>query len=102
MLLTCPTCQSGLQVPDGTTAHVRCPACKMVFPAGDGLVPAEVVETPPPPPLSPRRRPVPPARSREPEPPSNRDFDPEPDRDTPRPAKRLRADDGKFTPEERA
>ena len=33
MLLTCPTCRSGLQVPDGTTAQVRCPTCKTVFSA---------------------------------------------------------------------
>ena len=36
VLLTCPTCQSGLQVPAGTTAMVRCPACKSVFPAAAG------------------------------------------------------------------
>ncbi len=33
MLLTCPNCRSGLEVPDGTTAMVRCPACKTVFSA---------------------------------------------------------------------
>ena len=43
MQLICPTCRSGLEVPDGTTAHVRCPACKSVFPAEDGLAPAEPV-----------------------------------------------------------
>jgi transcription initiation factor TFIIIB Brf1 subunit/transcription initiation factor TFIIB len=42
LLLTCPICRSGLQVPDGTTAMVRCPACKHVFSAA-----AE--DTPPPP-----------------------------------------------------
>lgn len=31
MLLTCPQCRCGLQVPDGTTAKVRCPACKTIF-----------------------------------------------------------------------
>lgn len=31
MLLNCPTCRSGLEVPDGTTAHVRCPTCRTVF-----------------------------------------------------------------------
>ena len=49
MQLTCPTCASGLQVPDGTTAHVRCPACKAVFPAEGGLAPAVPVPVPPPP-----------------------------------------------------
>jgi LSD1 subclass zinc finger protein len=29
--LICPVCRSGLQVPAGTTAMVRCPACKAVF-----------------------------------------------------------------------
>lgn len=48
MQLTCPTCGSGLQVPEGTTAHVRCPACKTVFPAEDGLAPAVPVPGPPP------------------------------------------------------
>lgn len=33
VLLTCPKCKSGLEVPDGTTAMVRCPACKTVFSA---------------------------------------------------------------------
>ncbi|MBN9524333.1 hypothetical protein J0H58_38435 [bacterium] len=102
MFLTCPTCASGLQVPDGTTAHVRCPACKTVFPADAGLAPAEVVEVPPPPPPS-ARRPTPPPRRPEPkpEPPVNRDFDPEPPRDPKKPAKRVRPDDSKFTPAER-
>jgi uncharacterized Zn finger protein (UPF0148 family) len=31
VLLTCPQCRCGLQVPDGTTAKVRCPACKTIF-----------------------------------------------------------------------
>lgn len=46
MLLTCPSCRSGLQVPDGTTAYVRCPGCKAIFPAAAGLAP--VLVTPPP------------------------------------------------------
>lgn len=97
MLLTCPTCASGLQVPDGTTAHVRCPACKLVFPAEAGLAPAEVVAVPPPPPPRPApRRPEP-----KPEPAVNRDFDPDPPRDPKKHPKRPRPDDGKFTPEER-
>jgi uncharacterized protein YbaR (Trm112 family) len=41
LLITCPTCGSGLQVPDGTTAMVRCPACKNVFPAGMPPLPPE-------------------------------------------------------------
>jgi LSD1 subclass zinc finger protein len=31
VLLTCPNCRSGLEVPEGTTAYVRCPACQNVF-----------------------------------------------------------------------
>lgn len=41
MLLTCPTCHSGLEVPDGTTALVRCPACKAVFAPSAGLAASE-------------------------------------------------------------
>jgi LSD1 subclass zinc finger protein len=41
VLLTCPTCRSGLEVPDGTTAMVRCPACKTVFSAADSEAPEE-------------------------------------------------------------
>lgn len=44
MLLTCPTCRSGLEVPDGTTAMVRCPACKTVFSPAAGLAPPEEEE----------------------------------------------------------
>ena len=52
MLLTCPTCQTGLQVPDGTTAMVRCPTCKTIFspadsPAPPAVEPAEVPEPAP-------------------------------------------------------
>ena len=39
MLLTCPDCGSGLEVPDGTTALVRCPACKTVFAPADDPAP---------------------------------------------------------------
>ena len=39
MRLTCPTCQTGLEVPDGTGALVRCPACKGVFEPAAGLAP---------------------------------------------------------------
>ena len=46
MLLTCPKCRSGLEVPDGTTALVRCPACKTVFsPAGGAAPEPEEEET---------------------------------------------------------
>lgn len=90
MLLTCPTCASGLQVPDGTTAHVRCPACRTIFPAADGAAVAAVEPAPPPPPPPP----APPRRKYVP--------DPEPvDEPKPRPAKRKPPDDGKLTPEER-
>jgi LSD1 subclass zinc finger protein len=41
MMLTCPTCRSGLEVPDGTTAMVRCPTCKTVFSPAAGLAPPE-------------------------------------------------------------
>jgi hypothetical protein len=64
VLLTCPNCQSGLQVPDGTTAHVRCPGCGTVFPAETGAAAAVPVELPPPPPPPPPppARPAPPRR----------------------------------------
>lgn len=44
-------------MPDGTTAHVRCPACKTVFAAAAGLAPVLPVPVPPPPPASPRTPP---------------------------------------------
>lgn len=44
MLLTCPNCRSGLQVPDGTTALVRCPACKNVFSPADSAPPEPEAE----------------------------------------------------------
>ncbi len=31
MLLVCPNCRSGLEVPDDTDALVRCPSCRTVF-----------------------------------------------------------------------
>ncbi len=58
MQLTCPTCQSGLQVPDGTTAHVRCPTCKSVFPAEEGLAPPTAPVLAPPPLPKPPPRPA--------------------------------------------
>ena len=60
MLLTCPTCGSGLEVPDGTTAHVRCPACRSVFATAAGLAPiAPVFAAPPPPAPLPVPKPAP-------------------------------------------
>jgi hypothetical protein len=38
-LLTCPQCRCGLQVPDGTTAKVRCPACKNIFSPNESPAP---------------------------------------------------------------
>lgn len=55
MLLTCPKCRSGLEVPDGTTARVRCPSCQTIFAAAEGLA----APTPPPAPPAPLPRPVP-------------------------------------------
>lgn len=121
MLLTCPDCRSGLEVPDGTTALVRCPACKRVFAPDEGAPPEddEGEDEPEPPPKRraqardeddrPRkRRPV--RRRREEdedeededeEPPENRDFDPPPpDDDRPRKRERSEPNDG-LTPEER-
>lgn len=64
MLLTCPTCRSGLQVPDGTTAHVRCPTCRTVFPAAAGFAPPPAPAAPapalPPLPTPPAPKPAPP------------------------------------------
>lgn len=61
MRLRCPTCQSVLEVPDGTQALVRCPTCRQVFDPsapepGRVTSAAGVVATPPaapPRPLSP-------------------------------------------------
>jgi LSD1 subclass zinc finger protein len=39
VLLICPTCRSGLEVPDGTTAMVRCPACRTIFAPEDSATP---------------------------------------------------------------
>jgi hypothetical protein len=72
-----------LQVPDGTTAQVRCPACKSVFPAEDGLAPAEPLPLAPPPapppPSKPKVAEAKPKRrdEEEDEKNKNRDFDPE-------------------------
>src|SRR5207248_5370014 len=50
VLLTCPTCQTGLQVPDGTTAMVRCPTCKTIFSPADSPAPPAVEPAPAEPP----------------------------------------------------
>jgi hypothetical protein len=99
VLLTCPNCRSGLQVPDGTTALVRCPACTMVFSAADGAAPAEEPKAP--------RKPAAPkgkvAAKAEPKP-ENRDFDPpDPEEDKKRRRKRRRRpDDDSLSPAEKA
>ncbi len=120
MLLTCPTCGSGLEVPDGTTALVRCPACRAVFappaepPAAPVPTPAraervkplrsrrptlprpdETEDTEPP-----RRKPTPRSASREEPKPENRDFDP-PDPEEKRKQKKRKRDDSRLSPEER-
>ena len=88
MLLTCPTCRSGLQVPDGTAAMVRCPACKSVFSSADGL-------TPPGPALEER-----PERDREPErSPRTANRQRSRERDDDRPRRRDRDDDRRGRPD---
>lgn len=47
MLLTCPTCRSGLQVPDGTSARVRCPTCRTIFSPAEGVAPPPTLPVPP-------------------------------------------------------
>jgi len=56
VLLTCPMCRSGLEVPDGTAAKVRCAACKTVFAPAAGAPPAEGAEDEPAPPPKARKR----------------------------------------------
>lgn len=122
MLLTCPTCASGLEVPDGTTALVRCPACKTVFAPADGLAPSEPVGDEDEAPRRARR----PRRDRDDEDddrprrgrgrrrdddgddgdderPKNRDFDPpDPDEDRKRRKRRRAFDDEGLSADERA
>jgi hypothetical protein len=60
-----------LQVPDGTTAHVRCPACRTVFSAVQGVPAAPVVAAAPPvppPPTAPKPPRTPPPRTPPPKP----------------------------------
>lgn len=119
-LLTCPTCRSGLQVPKGTTALVRCPACKTVFSPEQGLSspppePAEEKERPPTRKHTrgpreeederPRRKPAAKAKPEDEEeeaPKSkNRDFDPADPDDKPR-KRRLSMNEEGMSSEERA
>lgn len=112
MLLTCPQCRSGLQVPDGTTAMVRCPACKTVFSAADSPAPEPEVDEEEAREARPKRReaerdegdgPRPKKRAREKgSKEENRDFDPVPEEEDRRLRKRRREADAELTPEERA
>jgi hypothetical protein len=116
MLLTCPTCRSGLAVPDGTTALVRCPACKSVFSPADGLAPPE--PEPEEEEEKPRKKPARKSRDEDEDDErprkkksatkdeggktGNRDFDPvDPDEEKKRRKKRRREEDDKLSPEER-
>lgn len=55
-IANCPECLTKLKVPDGTTASVRCPKCKMVFKPNAPAQPAfEVVDE------APARKPAKPA-----------------------------------------
>ncbi|HSQ57002.1 MAG TPA: hypothetical protein VLM40_14775, partial [Gemmata sp.] len=105
-----------LAVPDGTTALVRCPACKSVFAPADGLAPEpEPVEEKPR--KKPERRPRdddededdrprkrnPAAKSRENSRDENREFDPiDPEEERRRKKKRRRHQFDDLSPEERA
>ena len=110
MLLTCPNCRSGLQVPDGTTAMVRCPACKTVFSAADSPPPEpeEEEEAAPEKPKvkivvrkTPRTEDKPKPKDDEKKP-ENRDFDSETEEDErKRKKKRKRDTDDSMTPEEK-
>jgi hypothetical protein len=64
MLLSCPTCQMQMMVPDGTPAgaHVSCPGCKTLLAVPALAVAAAVQPTPPP--LAPA--PAPQSRRRDP------------------------------------
>jgi LSD1 subclass zinc finger protein len=125
VLLICPNCRSGLEVPDGTTALVRCPACKTVFAPADGAA-HEEDETDEE--EQPKAKPRKPARDEEAEDDrprkkrsakrsreeedeededepetKNRDFDPETEDEAKQRKKRRKpAADDSLTPEERA
>ncbi|MFM8271145.1 MAG: hypothetical protein ACKODX_02320 [Gemmata sp.] len=102
MLLICPNCRSGLQVPDGTTALVRCPACTQVFSPAAGAAPAEEPKAPKP--AAPKAKGAAKAGPK-PEPKlENRDFDPpDPEEDKKRRRKPRRdPDDDSLSPAERA
>lgn len=116
MLLTCPTCRSGLEVPDGTTAMVRCPACKTVFSPAAGLAPPEPEEDEDDRPRKktrrdrdeddddrPRRKRSRVEKDEDEEKPENRDFDPpDPDEGKKRKKRRRTFDDEGLTVEEKA
>jgi hypothetical protein len=113
MLLTCPNCGSGLQVPDGTAAMVRCPACKTVFSPADSAPPEPEDEEeerqerprkrkPARDEDEPRKKKAAKERESEKEEGENRDFDPEPVDRRSRRKKRRREADEQLTPEERA
>ncbi len=121
MLLTCPKCQSGLQVPDGTTAMVRCPACKTVFSAADGAASEEAEEEEQEAPKAKTRKPAREADEDEDDEPrkkrgakgqgakeegpnsANRDFDPETEEEAKRrKKKRRKPGDDSLSPEEKA
>jgi LSD1 subclass zinc finger protein len=114
MLLTCPNCRSGLQVPDGTAAMVRCPACKTVFSPADSEPDEGEDEGREERPKTrkprrddggePRKKKAAKARESEEEGGENRDFDPvdeEEDRQRRRKRRRREADE-ELAPEERA
>jgi hypothetical protein len=101
VLLTCPTCRCGLQVPDGTDALVRCPACKTVFSPDAGTAPSPVPDP------AGKSRPRKPARRKAPatvvEETAGRDFEPGYFDDQPRKRRRRfdETDDDALSPEER-
>jgi len=74
-------------VPDGTSALVRCPACKTVFAPADGLA-SEPEPDDEPRPKKPAKKPAPEAKPDE-----NRDFDPSHFEDKPKKRRRRRFDE---------
>jgi LSD1 subclass zinc finger protein len=118
VLLTCPMCRSGLEVPDGTTAKVRCAACKTVFSAAESAPPVEEAEDEPAPPPKARKRREEPEEEERPkkrkpkkteaksEKDENRDFDPVTEEDNRRTRKARKAararNDKDLPPEEKA
>jgi LSD1 subclass zinc finger protein len=103
-LLICPSCRSGLEVPEGTTAMVRCPACKTVFSPADSAAPEPEEED------RPRKktrayRPVEEDEEDDEEDvgkEKHRDFDPDPEDDDRPLRKRPHVPSDELSPEERA